>query len=362
MSVGGGGPAIGSWTVTRAGAHRRIRGISSPDDHDRPGPDRAAPISHVRGAGAGGRQPRIRRRIISASAIERGGAAAVPAEHDHGVIAAGPDRGVVIARGRRRGQRSRGPGIGRRVIPASGVGGGGSAQVAPPNDHLRAGPDRGMPIPPDRSAGGADRYPGVRTHHPGIACRSGIGIANRVRSPDLEDMAGVGKPGVSLGGCAHGPAPAVQVAFKSAGRLGAAKAETGVFRGAWIGWVRGDGGIRRSPVNGPRITRRSGVRVSRRVNRADLESMGALGQTAITSRRSAGAPDPGVHLALKGAGCFRAMEGEGRVRESGRVGRVGVNDCVRRGGVNGPGIAGWGGIGITRWVCRSDLESMAARG
>lgn len=138
------------------------------------------------------------------------------------------------------------------------------------------------------------------------------------------------------------------------------EAEVGRRAAAWIGWVRGDCGIRRRCINAPGEASRSAVRVARRIYGPYLERMRTVSQAREVLWAGAGGKSAAIELALEArhtaAAGITAGEAEAGIRAITRIGWVGRNRRAWRNRINHPGVAGRCTVSIARRIHGAYLE------
>ncbi len=170
------------------------------------------------------------------------------------------------------------------------------------------------------------------------------------------------QPGVRLWAGAGAETTAIQLALKGRTSFVAGEAETGISAIARIGWLIGDGGVRRYGVNGPVVAGRRWVTYCRRHLGPYLKGVGAVGQTGVRLRAGAAAETTAIQLALKGRTSFVAGEAETGISAIARIGRLIRDGGVRRYGVNGPVVAGRRRVSVAGAILSPYLKGVGAVG
>ncbi len=118
-------------------------------------------------------------------------------------------------------------------------------------------------------------------------------------------------------------------------------------------------GIGRHGVDRPGEAGRGSIGVAGAVGGSHLEGVAAVPQGGVSLRAGAGAEAAAVQLALEGCAGL-AGEAEAGVGAAARVRRLSGDGGVRSQGIDRPGVAGWGWIGVAREILGSYIEGVAA--
>ena len=188
------------------------------------------------------------------------------------------------------------------------------------------------------------------------ARRRRVGVARRVGRTHLEGVCAVGEGGGRRGARARREGCRVDPALEA--RAGVARREAEgrrVVRGR-PGRPGGDRGVGWRGVDRERPAGGRRVGVARRVLRAHLEGVGAVGQGCRRERRRARREGRGVDPALERRPGLGRRERERRRVVVGRPRRTGRDRRVRRSRVDRERPAGRREVGVERDVRRPDLE------